>query len=69
VGGHYHYNSSIGFSGVLTQHGARHSRGCNSRVDDRPATGWNQQWNATASSGYTSYQPYLIWSTDITWVN
>lgn len=67
--GHYRYNSAIGFSGEMTQLGACQTHGCNSTLNNAPATGWNQLWNATASSGYTSYQPYFKWSTDITWAN
>ncbi len=67
--GQYHYSSSLKFSGVLTQQGACQSSGCKPTVANSPATGWNQLWNATAASVYTSSQPFLKWSTDITWVN
>ncbi len=61
-----HHGSPMWFAGTLTEYQACQQMGGCSGINNTPAQGWTQLWNAISADSRTA-QTYLRWSTDMKW--
>lgn len=61
------HGGRMGILGALTQYQACKDSSCDSSIDNTPAQGWSQLWDALNGDSRTAAS--LTYSTDITWKN